>query len=92
MINGYKISNGANDFSSGIFKFFLVFIPANKYSKYFSGTTRIYSWKSDGFSEENIKNITKSNSNFASTFANYRVLPDINFHGPCLKSNSNFIL
>ena len=73
-------------------KIFLVFIPAKKYSKYFSGTTRIYSWKSDGLSEENIKNITESNSNFASTFANYHVLQDINFHGHCLISNSNFIL
>ena len=80
-----------NIFLREYLKKILVFIPAKKYSKYFSGTTRIYSWKSDGLSEENIKNITKSNSNFASTFANYPLLPDLNFHGHCLISNSNFI-
>ena len=35
-------------------------------------------------SEENIENITKSDSNFASTFVDHRVLPDINFNGYCL--------
>ena len=34
------------------------------YIKYFSGTTRINLWKSNGMSEESIKNITKSDSNF----------------------------
>ena len=32
-------------FSSGIFQNYLVFIPDKKYIKYFSGTTRINSWK-----------------------------------------------
>ena len=32
----------------------LVFVPAKKYIKYFSGTTRIDSWKSKEISEENI--------------------------------------
>ena len=35
-------------------------------------------------SEENIDNITKSNSNFAQTFVDHHFLPDINFNGHCL--------
>ena len=39
-------------------------------------------------SEENTENITKSNSNFAPTFVDDHVLPDIIFNGHCLiKSN-----
>ena len=34
-------------------------------------------------SEENIENITKSDSNFALTFVDPHVLPDINFNGHC---------
>ena len=59
-------------------------MPAKKYIKYFSGTTPIDSWKSNGMSKENIENITKSNSNFAPTFVDHRVLSDINFNGQCL--------
>ena len=32
--------NGAKYFSSGIFQNYSVFIPAKKYTKYFSGITR----------------------------------------------------
>ena len=39
-------------------------------------------------SEENIENITKSDSNFAPTFVNHYVLPDINFNGHCLINNN----
>ena len=35
--------------------------------------------KSNGMSEENIQNITKSDSNFAPTFVDHHVLPDTNF-------------
>ena len=56
--------------------------------KYFSDTTRIESWKSNRMSEENIENITKSNSNFAPTFVDYHVLPDIHFNGHCLIKNN----
>ena len=35
-------------------------------------------------SEENIDNITKSDSNFAPNFVDHRVLPDINFNEHCL--------
>ena len=38
-------------------------------------------------SEENIKNITKLDSNFAPTFVDHHVLPDINFNGHCLINN-----
>ena len=34
-------------------------MPAKKHLKYFSSTTHIDLWKSNGMSEENIKNITK---------------------------------
>ena len=51
-----------------MFQSYLVFIPAEKYVKYFSGTTRIDSWRSNGISEGGIENITKSDNNFAQTF------------------------
>ena len=38
-------------------------------------------------SEENIENIIKSNSNFPPNFADYHVLPDINFNGHYLKKH-----
>ena len=41
LTNKFSILNGAKYFSSGIFQNYLVFIPAKKYIKYFSGTTRI---------------------------------------------------
>ena len=43
-------------------------------------------------SEENIDNITKSNSNFAPTFVDHHVLPDTNFNGHCLIKNNIYIL
>ena len=39
-------------------------------------------------SEENIENITKSCSNFASIFFDYLVLLDINFNRNCLINNN----
>ena len=50
----------------------------------FSGTTRIDSWKCNEMSEENIGNMTESDSNFAATFVDHHVLADINFNGHCL--------
>ena len=70
-----------------MFQHYLVCIPAKKYNKYFSDTTQIDSWKSNGMSEENIENISKLGSNFAPTFIDHRVLPDINFNGHCLINN-----
>ena len=40
LINKFSILNGEKYFSSRIFQNYLVFIPAKKYIKYFSGTTR----------------------------------------------------
>ena len=60
LINKFSILNGAKYFSLGIFQNYFVFIPTKKYIKYFSGTTRIESWKSNG--------TTKSDSNFVPTF------------------------
>ena len=39
-------------------------------------------------SEENIENITKTDSNFALAFVDHHVLPDINFNGHCLINNN----
>ena len=83
LIDKFSILNGEKYFSAGIFQNYLVFIPAKKHMKYFSGTTRIESWKSNGMSEGNIENITKSESNFAPTFVDHQVLLDINFNGHC---------
>ena len=74
--NKFSILNGANYFYSGIFQNHFVFIPV-KYIKYFIGTTRIKSWKSNGMSEENIENITKSETNFAPTFVDHHLLPEM---------------
>ena len=68
MINKFSILNNTKYFSSGIFQNYLVFIPAKKYIKYFIGNTPIDSWKSNGMSQENTENITKSDSNFVPTF------------------------
>ena len=73
MINEYSILDGAKYFNSGILQNYFKFIPAKKYIKCFSGTTQICSWKCKGMSEENIENITKSESNFAPTFVNHHL-------------------
>ena len=80
MINKFSIFNRPKCFSPGIFQNYLVFIPAKKYIKYFSGTTRREWWKPNGMSEENIENITKSDINFARTFVDQHVIPGINFN------------
>ena len=38
-------------------------------------------------SEESIENTTKSDSNFAQTFVDHHLLPDMNFNGHCLIKN-----
>ena len=88
MINKVCIHNGAKYFSSGIFENYLVFIPAKKYIKYFSGTTQFELWKSNGISDENIENITKSDSNFDPTSVDHHLLLNINFNGHCLIKNN----
>ena len=57
---------------------------AKKYIKYFSGTTLNDLWKSNGMSEKNIENITKSDSNFAPTFGDHHLLLDISFNAHCV--------
>ena len=86
-INKFSVLNGANYFSPGIFENYLAFIPAKKCIKHFSGTTCMDSWKSNGMLEENIENITKSDRNFAPTFVDHNLLPEINFKGQCLIKN-----
>ena len=55
------------------------------------GTTWIDLSKSNGMSEEDNENITKWDSNFASTLIDHYLLPDINFNGHCLKENNIYI-
>ena len=88
--NKISILNGAKCFSSGIFQNYLVFMQAKKCIKYFSGTTRIDLWISDGMSEENIENITISKSDIAPTFVDHHLLPDITFNGQILHYNCLF--
>ena len=38
--------------------------------------------------KENIENITESDSNFAPTFVDHHILPEINFNGHCLIENN----
>ena len=40
-------------------------------------------------SEKSIENITKSDSNFAPTFADHHLLPEMNFNGHCLIKSNN---
>ena len=85
LINKFSILNGTKYFSSGILQNYVELIPAKKYIKYLSGTTQINSWKSNGMSEKNTENITKSDGSIAPTFVDYHILPDItNFNGHCL--------
>ena len=39
-------------------------------------------------SEKSIENITKPDSNFAPTFDDHHLLPDMNFNGHCLITNN----
>ena len=87
LINKFSILNRAKYFSFRIFQNYLIFVPAEKYIKYFSGTTQVESWKSNGMSEESIVNITKSDSSFTPIFVDHHLLLDINFNGHCLIKN-----
>ena len=88
MVNKFSVFNGAKCFSSRISQNYLVFTPAKKSIQYLSGTTRYEFLKSNGMAEENIENITKSDYNFAPTFADHHLLPDIFINGPCLIKNN----
>ena len=81
MISEFSILNRAKYFFSGIFQNWLVFIPAQKYIKYFNSTSPIDTWKCNDISEENIENIIKSNKHFAPSLVDRLVIPDMNFNG-----------
>ena len=85
LINKIGILNRAKYFSLVIFENCLLFIPTKKNMKHFRSTTRVEWWKSNGMSKENIENITISDSNFAPTFVDHHLLPDMNFNGHCLR-------
>ena len=85
LINKVSILNRATNFFSRIFQNYIVFTPAKEL-----GTTRIDLWSPNRMSEENIKNITRSESNFAWTFVDDHLLPDINFKGYCLINSIYF--
>ena len=88
LIDKFSILNGAKYFSLIKFQNYLVFILTKNYIKYFSSTSWLESWKSNGMSKDIIKNITKSDSNFASNFVDHQLLPDKNFNEHCLIKNS----
>ena len=88
MIDKFSILNVAKYFSLGIFQYYSVFIPTKNYIKYFSVTIWVESWKSNGMLEKSIENITKSESNFAATFVDHYLLPDMNFNGHRLIKNN----
>ena len=54
----------------------------------FTSTSKIFTWKSIGYAEKKIENITTSNSNFAPALINYYQLPDIKFDENCLINNN----
>ena len=50
LIDIFSILNRAKYFLSGKFQNYLVYMPAKKYIKHFSGTTGIDLWKPNGMS------------------------------------------
>ena len=66
LINKFNVLSGEKWFSLAIFQSYLVFIPA-----------KFKSWKSNRIPEESIKNITKSDRNFALTSVDYYLLPEL---------------
>ena len=87
MVDKFSILIGAKYFSLGIFQNYLIFIPDKKYTKYFTSTTKVELWRSNRMSEEIIKNITKSERNFAQIFVDHHLLPHMNFNEHSLIKN-----
>ena len=54
-MNKFSILNVSKGFSLGILQNYLAFIPAKKYIKYFSSTTRIELWKFIKFQKKILK-------------------------------------
>ena len=48
LIDEFSFLNGGKYFFLGIFQTYLVFIATKKNIRYFSGTTRVERWKSNG--------------------------------------------
>ena len=69
-----------------------MFLSNKKYFKFFTDTSKIFTWKSIGYAEENIENMTTSDSSFAPALINCYPLPDIKFNGNCLINNNNNII
>ena len=70
LINEFIIFTGAKVICRNFSKSFSIYTN-QKYIKYFSVTTLIDSWISNWMSEQNIENITNSDSNFAPIFMSY---------------------
>ena len=64
-------------------------VSNKKYFTFFFNTSEVLSWKSKGFSEESIENITTSDRNFAKTLINCYPLPDVKCNEHCLINNNN---
>ena len=73
-----------------MFQYYLVFIPAKKYIKYFSNTTWIDSQKSNVLFNNLQSNVRRKYwkycYNSAPTFVDHHVLSDINFYGTVFQS------
>ena len=78
MLNAFSIINGEKIFLQEHFKIILYLYQLKNTLKIL--VPLIDSWKSNEIAEENIKSITKSESNYASTFADHYSLPDVNFN------------
>ena len=87
LINQISIFNGVKYFTSGIFQNYLVFIPAKKYISLLNMLVALHGLISGKNVRKNIKDITKSDSNFAPTFVDHHLLWDIYFNEPCLINN-----
>ena len=74
LINQISIFNGVKYFTSGIFQNYLVFIPAKKYISLLNMLVALHGLISGKNVRKNIKNITKSDSNFAPTFVDHHLL------------------
>ena len=75
MIRKFSILIGAKCFSSGIIQNYLVFIPPNLGAVIGLINGNLIEC------QKHIKNVTKSGSNFATTFVENHLLPDVSFNG-----------
>ena len=83
MINECSILNGAKYFSIGIFQSYLVLYQGKNTLNILVALLRLNCGNLMEC-QESIEIITKSHSNFAPTFVDHLLLPDMNFNGHCL--------